>query len=104
MNDRKPDVTRAEVEVFRSDVNGWVIRTPGRAYPAAVIQGDSLSILFDEAQKLLDDLRDISGIDPHVIEDARGHRDKIWRRLLHYETALEEHGINLPYNRHRWPK
>ena len=104
MSDSKPDVSRAEVEVFSSDVNSWVIRTPGRAFPATVIQGDTLFILFDEAQNLLDELRGLSGIAPRLVEEAREHRDKIWQRLLHYETVLERHGIKLPYNRHRFPR
>lgn len=104
MNDGKPDVRRVEVEVFSSDVNSWVIRTPGRAFPATVMQGDTLFILFDETQKLLDELRGITDIAPTLVDDARAHRDRIWQHLSHYETVLEGQGIRLPYNRERFPE
>jgi hypothetical protein len=99
MADRESDITRAEVEVFSSNVNAWVIRTPGRAFPALVIQGDSFSRLLAEAEEVLSGLRGISSIDLAFVESARQLRDMLKERLDDYETVLRQHGMPLPYSR-----
>ncbi len=99
MADNKPEVDRAEAEVFSDATNAWVIRTPGRAIPAVLIQGDTLSILVHEAEALLQGLRAASGIDSELMDSATELRDRLRERLDHYEAALDKHGIQLPYNR-----
>jgi hypothetical protein len=99
MADNKPEVDRAEVEVFSSDTNHWVIRTPGRAFPAVVVQGDSLSILARRAEEILHGLRAISSIDSEVVDHAEMLCDLLQERLDHYEAVLHKHGIELPYRR-----
>ena len=40
----QPDTER--VDVYSRDVNAWIVRTPGRRFPALVLQGDSFHQLF----------------------------------------------------------
>jgi hypothetical protein len=95
---------RVEVESFSQATNAWVIRTPGRQFPAAVVQGDSLSILFNLAQSVLERARACSCADEELEGEAEELRDQLWGRLQQYEGVLHEHGIELPYNRTQWPK
>jgi hypothetical protein len=62
-----------------------------------LIQGDSLYILVGEARDLLATVTK-SG-DEDLIGLAQEHLEKLEGRLKHYEKVLEEHGIQLPYNR-----
>ena len=57
---------KLEVEVFSKDINSPVIQFPGRRYPGVLIQGDSLSILFD----LVVNIRD--SIAQQDLEEANG--------------------------------
>jgi hypothetical protein len=93
---------RAEVEVFSQQTNAWVIRTPGRQYPAMVVQGDSFSSYFTLAQSILDRAR--TGGDEELTGLAEELRDLVWGRLQHYEAVLHQHGLDLPYNRVAWPE
>jgi hypothetical protein len=93
---------REEVEVLSRKTNAWVIRTPGRQYPALVIQGDSFSALFALAQAIADRAR--ANGDDALVMDAVELRDLVWGRLQQYEEVLQQHGIALPYNRQEWPR
>ena len=95
---------RVEVEAFCQDTNYWVVRTPGRNYPAMVVQGDSFSQLFGLAQSILDRARACSCADAELVEEAGELRDMLWGRLHHYESILEKHDFRLPYDRRLWPK
>lgn len=95
---------RVEVESFSQATNAWVVRTPGRHFPALVIQGDSFSDLFARAQSLLDGLRAASPAQPQLVQYAEELRDLLWRRVQHYETVLRENGFDLPYTRDAWPR
>jgi hypothetical protein len=46
----------AQVEVWSSEVNAAIVRMPGRRFPGAVIQGDSLSILLAHAVSVVESL------------------------------------------------
>ena len=93
---------KVEVEVFSDAVNAWVVRTPGRQYPALVIQGDTFSNFFALAQELLERVRKIG--DSDSIDTAAHLRDRLWEQLHHYEDVLSANGFQLPYNRVLWPK
>ena len=95
---------RVEVEAYSQEVNGWIVRTPGRQFPAVVVQGDSLSSSFSLAQSILERTRACACADDELAEDAEELRDRLWGRLQQYEEVLKEHGFALPYNRTLWPK
>jgi len=88
-----------QVEAYSQETNAWVIRTPGRQYPALVIQGDSFSILFSTAQSILERGRACKCKDNELLEEAEELRDLLWNQLRHYEETLQATGFQLPYNR-----
>jgi type VI protein secretion system component VasF len=70
---------------------------PGRRYPGVVIQGDSLSILFDLAMGLTELLPEAS--DAELREVAAELAEKLFDHVRNYEAVLKEHGVALPYSR-----
>ncbi len=92
------------VEIFAQGVNGWIIRTPGRRFPALVIQGDSFHSLFALAQSLLDRARLSDSPDSELVEEAEELRDALWSRLSAYEETLAMHELERPYNRIAQPE
>ena len=97
-------VEHVEVEAFARDTNQWIVRTPGRKFPAMVVQGDSFSVLFSLAQTILERARACQCPDAELVGEAEELRDLLWGRLHHYETVLREHDFSLPYDRREWPK
>jgi hypothetical protein len=86
-----------QVEIYSDTSNAAIMRHPGRKFPGSLIQGDSLHILVGEARELLAAVaksgdEDLTGL-------AQDHLEKLEGRLKHYEKVLEEHGIQLPYNK-----
>jgi hypothetical protein len=90
-------VRSVEVETYSEQVNAWVVRTPGRSYPALVVQGDTFSTFYRSAEALLDQARQRR--DEELIELAMQLRDDLAGFLHHYETVLAENGFDLPYTR-----
>ena len=95
---------RVEVESYAQDVNAWVVRTPGRKFPALVVQGDSFNGVFGLAQSILDRARSCSCPDKELVGEAEELRDQLWARLTHYEDVLRASGFALPYSRKEWPR
>ena len=93
---------RVEVETYSQATNAWVIRTPGRKFPALVIQGDSLSILFTQARSVLERAHACRCDDPELIGDAQALCDSLWGSLRHYEETLRANDFDLPYSRIAW--
>ncbi len=84
-----------EIEVFSQATNAAVVRMPTRHFPGLVIQGDSLHILYDLADSI------VQLAAPHDDEDLSGEaeelRDLLARYVSSYESVLKEYGIKLPY-------
>jgi hypothetical protein len=57
------DDRAAQLELWSGQVNSAVVRVPGRRFPGVVIQGDSLSILFDLAMYVTEHLPASADID-----------------------------------------
>jgi hypothetical protein len=93
---------RVEVETYSQGVNGWVVRTPGRKFPALVIQGDSFGILFSRARSVLEGARACECEDPELVDDAEELCELLWNSLRHYEETLQANGFELPYGRVAW--
>ena len=86
-----------QLEVFSETSNLAIVRMPGRNFPGCVIQGDSLSNLLNDVQKILLHA-EVSG-DAELIALTKDVFRAISGRLDHYEAVLHEHGIPLPYVR-----
>jgi hypothetical protein len=87
------------LEVYATDSNYDVVKPPGRNFPGAVIQGDSLSILCGLAVSVAERVRDHSPEDEEFLGDLQELAESLVRRLLHYQQVLQTHGIGLPYTR-----
>lgn len=85
------------VEVYCEDSNYAVMKPPGRRFPGAVIQGDSLAILARNALRAVTRLRELQVDD----DDLRGElvelTNELVGRVLHYQMVLEQHGIEFPH-------
>jgi len=86
-----------ELEVFSEASNHTVVRSSGRRFPGSVIQGDSLSILCQEAKKIAEQVRSLEFNDEEFLYLVQEHQEKLLGRLLHYQQVLAEHDISLPY-------
>jgi hypothetical protein len=87
-----------ELEVFSEASNHAVIRPRGRRFPGAVVQGDSLWSLCDEAKEISERLRSLEISDEELLHLAQMHQENLLSRLLHYQQVLAEHGMSLPYS------
>src|SRR5262245_18204201 len=86
------------LEVYVTDSNYAVVRPPGRRFPGAVIQGDSLRHLCGLAVGVARWFRDAGPTDdPEVLGDVQDLAELLVGRLLHYQRVLAAHGIELPY-------
>ncbi|NTX04047.1 hypothetical protein [Myxococcus sp. CA040A] len=88
-------MTLIEVELFTTPGNNAVIRLPGRRFPGVVIQGDTLHSVVMTTSEALSALMqgDTSTAQELLQESVEQLRDAQER----YETALQEHGLALPY-------
>lgn len=91
--------TRELLEVYSQDTNYAIIKPPGRQFPGAVIQGDSLSILCSSARRIAEAVRDNKTDDEEFPSEVEDLLHSLLGRLHHYEKTLQRHGIALPYSR-----
>ena len=94
MSTRTPQKT--EMEVFSETPNFPVIRHPGRNFPGSLIQGDSLSIIYQLATAIRSRAKKTGDTD--LIDDAEELHALLRTRLRIYEETLAAHGIDLPYS------
>lgn len=85
------------IEVYSHASNCCIVRMPERKFPGVVIQGDSLSNLFDRAIDLIELLE--GKTDEETFLSALELAQSLEGHLLHYEETLRQHGIGLPYTR-----
>jgi len=99
---QKPEpsgVPQKLLEVFSEDSNYAVIKPPGRRYPGAVIQGDSLSILCHTAKQIAEAVRDNRTDHEDFPYDIEELLHSLVGRLHHYQSVLEKHSHGLPFSR-----
>jgi hypothetical protein len=86
-----------QLEVYADDVNYAVIKPPGRRFPGAVIQGDSLAILCRKVVMIAKSVRDGAAVGDDFRGELEDVVDSLVGRLLHYQAVLRMHNIKLPY-------
>lgn len=93
---------KAEVEIYSDQSNYSVMRHPGRNFPGALIQGDSLMILCHTADSVRQEL------DKGNLEEARAEletlREQLWGRLQHYQAVMKQHELQLPFSENITPQ
>lgn len=84
-----------EVELLSDAVNAPVIKMPGRRYPGVLVQGDSLSILYDTVEEVEE------AFSSGNADELRGLiaelKAALCGKMKVYENALAEEGVDLPY-------
>ena len=83
-----------QVEIYSDVSNFAVMRHPGRNFPGSLIQGDSLSLLLEEATELYSLACSTGNED--LIELAREHKEKLEVRLSVFAEAMSSHNISYP--------
>jgi len=91
------DERATQLEMWNEQVNSAVVRVSGRRFPGVVVQGDSLSILFDLAMFVVEHLPDAS--DSDVGEAANELAESLLAHLENYERVLRARGVEPPYRR-----
>ena len=86
---------KLEMEVYSEATNFPVVRYPGRNFPGTLIQGDSLSIIYQLATSIRGRAKKTG--DAELIDDAKELHELLKTRLRIYEETLAAHGIQLPY-------
>ncbi|MCP3143024.1 DUF6959 family protein [Pyxidicoccus xibeiensis] len=88
-----------QAELLAKDVNAAVVRVPGRRYPGVVVQADSLKIIIDAAESVLDCLQHSS--ESERLDEAREELNSMLSTLRGYravfERVMKERGESLPY-------
>jgi len=75
--------------------NSGVVQMPGRRFPGIVMQGDTLSNMFDSVRFLLAEFK--ARRDEERYFETLMFAEQLQGQLLHYEQTLSERGIGLPY-------
>ncbi len=87
------------LEVYSRDSNFAVIKPPGRHYPGAVIQGDSLGILCRNVLRIVEHINNDDTASEDFLGEIEDLANSLIDRILHYQGVLEEHGIDFPHVR-----
>jgi hypothetical protein len=88
-------IKKMEMEVLSETTNFPVVRYPGRSFPGSLIQGDSLSIIYQLATSIRGRVKKTGDAD--LIDDAEELHELLKTRLRFYEETLAAYGIDLPY-------
>lgn len=75
--------------------NSGIVQLPGRKFPGIVIQGDTLSNMFDGACYLLAEFK--KARDEERYFETLMFAEQLQGQLLHYEQTLAKHSMGLPY-------
>ena len=85
------------LEVYARDSNFAVVKPPGRNYPGAVIQGDSLASLCRTAIQLARQIDALPNASNDLRDCAEEVADALLNRVLHYQSVLDAHNIDYPH-------
>lgn len=90
------------VEIYSDASNFAVMRHPGRRFPGALVQGDSLQLLCSAAEAAEKALKagDAARAGDYLSELSGALR----ARLDHYGQVLTDHGLELPYSERPAPR
>jgi hypothetical protein len=85
----------ATVDLLTDQGNGAVLRLPNRKFPGILIQGDTLKNYIFTLREVLEAFQRGDANDAQaVVLELKADLEELRSR---YESALEQHGIPLPY-------
>jgi Family of unknown function (DUF6959) len=88
---------RVEVELFTDPGNNAVVRLEGRRFPGVLIQGDTLSILWQQAAIAARLVGQCTQRHDDAVLELDDLVDRLNELLARYERILADHDIELPY-------
>lgn len=86
---------RIEVEILSDAINNAVVKLPYRQFPAVLVPGDSLEIMYGLAEELRMLCED-QGTE-EMLDIATELVNTLKSRLIIYEESLKANGLRLPY-------
>jgi hypothetical protein len=86
---------KEEIEVYSHECNSCIVKMPERSFPGVVIQGDSLSILYSSALRLVQELE--GKVEEEVFLGALELAESLEGHLDNYMSTLNHHNIELPF-------
>ncbi len=84
-----------QADILSHIPNSGIVQLPGRRFPGIVMQGDTLSNLFEGARFLLHEFRDRR--DEERYYETLMIAEGLQAQLQHYEETLARIGSQLPY-------
>lgn len=84
------------IEVYSEASNHAVIRVPGRRFPGSLIQGDTLSSLFQDMRDVCKRVAQLGIEDEELLWGCQSIQKRLLERLLGYQDVLSAHGIEHP--------
>ncbi|MEK7413938.1 MAG: hypothetical protein AAB263_11545 [Planctomycetota bacterium] len=75
--------------------NSGIVQLPGRRFPGIVMQGDTLSNIFDSARSLLAEFKRLR--DEERYYETLMFTEQLQAQLVHYEETLQARCMQLPY-------
>ena len=83
-------------KILLTGSNGAVVHLPGRHFPGVVIQGDTLASIMRSVMDIREQVARVGGQD-ETVGELDIILEQLYARVALYETALEQHGFDLPY-------
>ncbi len=83
------------VEIYSTEPNFSVIKSPGRKFPGSLIQGDDLYQLCRMADEVFTALK--HNQTDEALREMNQLRNALRERLNHYKNVLMEHDIRIPF-------
>jgi hypothetical protein len=83
-------------KILLAGSNGAIVHLPGRHFPGVVIQGDTLASITRSLMDIREHISKAGGQD-EAVGELDIVLDQLYARVALYETALEQHGFDLPY-------
>ncbi|QDU45483.1 hypothetical protein Mal52_39770 [Symmachiella dynata] len=86
------------LEVYCRDSNYAIVKPPGRKFPGAVIQGDSLAILAYLANQIAMAAAENRATGDTFLGHVEELNNLLVDRILHYQEVLQNHEIDFPHS------
>lgn len=88
-----------KAKILSNQSNSVIAPVPGRHYPGIIIQGDTVSNLFDHLREIYSFMGQFPDEQTeHIKYTILSVLENLENHLRHYECTLEQQEIKLPYH------